>query len=562
MSNEKANSSRVTRRTTLAGIAGVLGASATGRAVTGSETVEERFVVDTASSSSETWRDGVSVVRELSELDVAIVEGEESALDGLRFTQDFQIQVSPPESYTPEESPVSTDDHNSDGIPEEPGTPSELQWDKDAQGVSDIHSDGVVGDGATVSIIDDGVDPTHPDVAPLYDRSGSNTFAADVEIPGDHIGTADHGTHVAGIAVGTGELAIVGTAPRAELISQNVFVAGGGAPFSLILSGIDASIQEGADVMNLSLGAYPIPASVSRSLTIEMHERAARRAYEAGSLIVASAGNTPVNLDTDGDVVSLPNEVPGFMSISATGPIGFSPDEGGSNPNSQDGGLDAETHLPAIYTSYGSDEIDVSAGGGNAGSSRAGNWQYDLVYSTVPPESTPSGVPFGWKAGTSMAAPQVTGTAALVASENPEATPSQVRQHIRNTASQVDVEYDIQSYSIPYFGRGGILPDSYESETYRGQGHLDTTRAATKTIAFPGGITVDDQTIYPADRDDDGLYEDVNGDGSVDMTDAELLYQIALNDLGGGDADSAFDFNGDGTFDMSDVQYFIREYVE
>jgi len=525
-----------------------LGTSAAGRIVSGSEPIDDRFVVDTASESSTGWRDDVTVVRELQELDIAIVVGKESSLSGLRFTKDFEVEVSPPESYTPENPPSTDDDHGA------PGSASPFQWDKASQRTEAVHEQGILGDGATISIIDNGVDPTHPDISPLYDESGSNTYESDEVTDGDHIGGADHGTHVAGIAAGAGEAFVLGSAPRARIISQNVFFPEGGASFANILSGIYDSIEQEANVMNLSLGAYPVPATVDRKLIIDLHVRAAELAYDQGSLIVASAGNDAANLDTDGDVLSLPNEVPGFMSISATGPIGFSPDDDATNPNAEDGELDAEPHLPAFYTTYGADEVDVSAPGGNAGGSFIGGWFYDLVYSAVPGSA-------GWKAGTSMAAPQVTGVAALVASENPDATPAQIRQHIRNTASQIDVEYEISSWP-QYFGSEDLLVDPYDSQTYRGQGHLDTVRAATKQIRFPSGVTVQGETVFPADPDDDGLYEDVNGDGVVDMEDAELLYQMALRGIGGLEADQAFDFDGDGSFDMVDVQTFIREYVE
>ncbi len=50
----------------------------------------------------------------------------------------------------------------------------------------------------------------------------------------------------------------------------------------------------------------------------------------------------------------------------------------------------------------------------------------------------------------------------------------------------------------------------------------------------------------------------MNGDGVVDMNDAEVLYELALRGAPA-DADQAFDFNGDGTFDMRDVQAFMRQ---
>ncbi len=65
---------------------------------------------------------------------------------------------------------------------------------------------------------------------------------------------------------------------------------------------------------------------------------------------------------------------------------------------------------------------------------------------------------YGWKAGTSMAAPQVVGVAALVKSVNPDATPGEVRQHLEETARYLD------------------------NPTYHGEGHLDTRRAVWERI--------------------------------------------------------------------------------
>ncbi|RYJ08518.1 hypothetical protein ELS19_18585 [Halogeometricum borinquense] len=93
---------------------------------------------------------------------------------------------------------------------------------------------------------------------------------------------------------------------------------------------------------------------------------------------------------------------------------------------------------PSEFTNYG-DGIDVSASGGNyvSGSRDTNpNAHLDYVYSTIY-KRTQSGeiIPaYGWKAGTSMAAPQVAGAMALVRSLRPQSTPDEVTGYIKETA--------------------------------------------------------------------------------------------------------------------------------
>jgi subtilisin family serine protease len=564
----------LSRRGVLTTLAGAAGVALTGRNVTGVSVDEGRFVVDTASTPTDNWKDGVEVIHEIPQIDIAVVRGSEEALSGVRFEPDVKLEVEPPESHTPEEAPSKTD-ADPEFLAGGPGNPSALQWDKHSLGVDEVHDAGITGSDVTISIVDNGVDPYHPDID--YDMSRSNTIAESakpiVEKPGGPIppndppgdrertSISEHGTHCAGIAAGTGDAFVLGNAPGATVISQNIATATGGAYGSDIALGVVLSADNGADVLNLSFGSYPNPPTVSTDLAGDMAERAAMYALDNGTLPVTSAGNSSVNLDTDGDVMSRYADVPGFMPVSATGSIGFSPESSLpkyplENANSVEGGMDAPPEFPSFFTTYGAEALSVSAPGGNVGSIGKG-YYYDLLYSAVP-ESAGA---FGWKAGTSMAAPQVAGIAGLVAGQHPSATPGQIRQHIENTANQIRVDYDrpenIYRGLSTYFGPDGWLADPYESETYRGNGHADLQQSATKSIPFPGGINVAGKTVYPADPDNDGLYEDVNGDGVVDMDDVELLYQIALRNAVSPDAD-AFDFNGDGTFDMYDVQALIR----
>lgn len=586
---------KFTRRSVLAGVAGaaglatgVAGFSASGRTVVGSSPVDGRFIVDTRPVSGDSWRNEVTVVHDLSEIGIAVVEADKQQLESksLRFTPDFEIETSPPETITGDLSEYLSEDEierrqsggRESGIDQDRsgellanfGLPGEMQWDQLSLGTSELHlQDGIIGSDTVVSVVDDGVVPDDIDIP--YSRDGSNTIVDEqTELPGAPAGPDQrHGTSCASVIGGAGILIALGVAPGTTVISQNVFGTTPGANFGDVVTGIIESVNAGADVINLSLGAYPLPPTVAVDLIQDAQERAGELAVENGSLPVVAAGNDGSNLDTDGDVINLPAQNANYMSASATGPIGFEPDSiepfgslfSPDNPNNVNGQPDADADLPAIYTNYGQDAVDVSAPGGNIGPNRADGsfaippYAYDLVMTTA------GGGSFTFVAGTSFAAPQVSGLAALVKSQNPDATPEQVRRHIRNTAQQITDGYEIETYGT-YFGPGGQLSDPYSSATYRGQGHIDAQRAARKSIPFEGGVTVgisfDAEQVFPVDPDDDGLYEDVNGDGSVDMEDARLLYRLALSGAPA-DADSAFDFDGDGQFTLRDVQTFIRD---
>jgi subtilisin family serine protease len=174
------------------------------------------------------------------------------------------------------------------------------------------------------------------------------------------------------------------------------------------------------------------------------------------SVVVNSAGNDALDMDGEG-VLSLPTEVEGVFGVSATGPVGFG--WGGKHADNEEkwltgNRLDEPTTQPAKYTNYGS-AVDVSAAGGNYDPAAIGSgapWFNDLVLSTVyevgDDGSVTSG--YGWKAGTSMAAPQVSGAIALVRSLRPDASADEVESLVRETASQPE-----------------------EGATYHGAGHLD-----------------------------------------------------------------------------------------
>jgi len=402
---------RTTRRRFLQVSGTLLGGIAAGTTVTAAESTD-RFIV-TAKKLKRAERKELEVVHDLPEVGLAVVSGDESVLASSK------ADYAPDLTYTLDQPAAPTGLDDVQDTLDEPLLP--LQWDKLATGVPSAH--GVsTGEGARISIIDTGVDPVHPDLTDRIDVAASKNFTDD---GGSFADQGFHGTHVAGIAAAgnDGEEGIVGVAPDAEIVACRVFPGGtdAGASFGDIVAAVVHSVDVGADVANLSLGAYPVPREELGSFYGGVLNKTMTFANKEGTLIVAAAGNDSADLQHDGKVISLPNEAAQVMSVSATGTVGY-------DPTSDEFAPDEPASTPAPYTNYGTNAIDVSAPGGNTDGTAA-----DWVYSTVPTYlDLPR--PYGYLPGTSMAAPQVAGTAALLASQGLKT--NQIESTIQRTADR------------------------------------------------------------------------------------------------------------------------------
>lgn len=120
---------------------------------------------------------------------------------------------------------------------------------------------GYTGKGVTVAVIDTGVDYTHPDLVHAFgdykgwdfvdnDDDPQETLIEDVLNPAL---ATNHGTHVAGTVAANGQ--IKGVAPDANLLAYRVLGPGGSGTTSDVVAAIERAVEDGADIMNLSLGA-------------------------------------------------------------------------------------------------------------------------------------------------------------------------------------------------------------------------------------------------------------------------------------------------------------------
>jgi thermitase len=268
-----------------------------------------------------------------------------------------------------------------------------------------------VGGGATIGILDTGVDVAHPDLASQIDTAGAANCVNESETceAGPALDDAGHGTHTAGIAAAAANngFGVAGTAFSSRVMPVKVLGAVGGS-YAAVTNGILWAAQHGARVISLSLGGW------FYSKTLCDAVRIATESY--GALVVASAGNG------GGPYVLYPAGCPGAVAVAAT---------------------NASDHA-ASWSNFGSG-IFVSAPGVS-------------IHSTYPPST------FSTMSGTSMAAPAVAGLAALLFGQDPSRSPSDVKLILARSADKVgEVRYRARPVTVcpgcthhPRYGYGRI----------------------------------------------------------------------------------------------------------
>jgi subtilisin family serine protease len=270
--------------------------------------------------------------------------------------------------------------------------------------VPHVWTDSGRGSGVKIAIVDTGIDLAYPD---FKDRiRATRDFTGKGSVADGH----GHGTHVAGIAAGSGAAGggrYVGVAPEALLYVAKVLDDNGGGMMSDVMAGIEWAVDEGAQVINLSLGA-PGPGNGDDALSTLCDA-----AVEEGAIVCAAAGNSGPGASTVGP--------PGVARLVIT--IGAT--------NKSDGIASFSSRGP---TADGRGKPDVVFPGVGIVASRAAGTSM----------GTPVSDHYTSANGTSMATPHATGAVALLLEAYPHLTPAEVKDVLIRSAKDLGMDGNSQ----------------------------------------------------------------------------------------------------------------------
>lgn len=291
-----------------------------------------------------------------------------------------------------------------------------------------------------IAVIDSGVDGSHPDLrgrvvaaksfvggSPYHDDQGHGTFVA-----GEIAANPFNGVGIAGLAF------------NAQLMIAKVVGPDGTVPLQAEVAAIRWAADNGARVINLSLGGVRDPLSPQLDTYSPLEEAAVEYAYAKGVVVVAAVGNGPQSPATPWGFAHYPAALPHVIGVSAL---------------RRDGSVPDYSNRDAVYN-------DIAAPG-------------DSIFSTIPtnlvrrgarcvdhPYSDCGSFEFRDAIGTSFAAPQVSAAAALLLGVDPRLTPDQVSWLLERSADDMNAA-------------DGCAECPAGRDKYTGWGRLDVLAALT-----------------------------------------------------------------------------------
>ncbi|MFD3404663.1 S8 family serine peptidase [Kribbella sp. NPDC058693] len=292
-------------------------------------------------------------------------------------------------------------------------------------GAPDAWKAGYEGTGVEVAVLDTGVDATHPDLTGKVKES--------VDFSGSPSGTVDqfgHGTHVAATIAGTGAGAggtRKGVAPKADLLVGKVLGDDGYGYDSWIIAGMEWAANEGAKVVNMSLGGGATDGTDPLSQAVN------DITAQTGTLFVVAAGN-----EGQDETVGTPGAAASALTVGAVDRNDQLADFSSRGPRLGDAGLKPEITAPGVGI------IAARAAGTIMGD------PVDDLYTSA--------------SGTSMATPHVAGAAALIAQQHPDWKADQLKNALVSTAKTQPEQTVYQ----------------------QGAGRVDLTRAVAQKVTASG----------------------------------------------------------------------------
>ncbi|CAM5293067.1 MULTISPECIES: S8 family serine peptidase [Streptomyces] len=280
---------------------------------------------------------------------------------------------------------------------------------------------GHTGEGVKVAVLDTGISSTHPDLKGKVDAAENFSTAADTD---DHVG---HGTHVASTITGSGAASggrYRGVAPGVRLLNGKVLDDEGRGTDSGVLAGMEWAVQQGADVINMSLGG-DAPSDGTDLLSTSLN----RLSAASGALFVVAAGNAG-----QPHSVTAPGAADAALTVASTTKQDTLSRFSSRGPRVGDFGLKPE----------------ISAPGENIVAARAPGAFPDA----------PGDADYVSLSGTSMATPHVAGAAAILAGEHPDWSGRQIKAALTGSATVLK--------DVDVFGNGA--------------GRLDVARADAQSV--------------------------------------------------------------------------------
>lgn len=263
-------------------------------------------------------------------------------------------------------------------------------------GAPAAHTAGYDGKGVEVAVLDTGIDAGHPDLKDRVDAVKNFSAAADT------VDRAGHGTHVASTIAGSGAASptgatYAGVAPGARLLIGKVLDDSGEGEDSGVIAGMQWAVEQGAEVVNMSLGGTDTPG-------IDPVEQAVNDlSARSGALFVIAAGNEGPGEGT----IGTPGSAAAALTVGAV-------DRRDAIAEFSSRGPTADGFLKPDVTAPGVDIVAAEAAEGDMGDPAADGYVS--------------------MSGTSMATPHVAGAAAILAQQHPDWTGRQIKAALTASA--------------------------------------------------------------------------------------------------------------------------------